>query len=229
MKTLLLVEDELDILENNRRFFKREGYHVLTAENIAQAKEHLVRERPGAVVLDIMLPDGSGLDLLSEMREAGSKIPVIMLTAWGKSSDIAHGLRLGANDYVSKPFTYEELLARVETMFRNVEQIPERIEKGEIMLKIRSMEIHIGNNVDSSRSMSTKLPPVEFYLLQLFMENEGRDLKADYLYEQVWGADMANDPNAVKNAVSRLRKKIDGSGYVISNVRGTGYCFERKV
>jgi len=221
MKTLLLVEDELDILENNRNFFTEEGYRVLTAENMARAKEHLAAETPGAIVLDIMLPDGNGLDLLKELREAGSKIPVIMLTAWGKSSDIARGLKLGANDYVSKPFTYEELHARVETMFRNAEQLPEAIQKGAVTLKVRPMEVHF-------TGQKVKLPPVEFYLFQLLMENEGKLLKTEYLYEMVWGADMVNDPNAIKNTVSRLRKKIEGSGYMINMIRGEGYRFERE-
>ena len=219
MKTLLLVEDDLDILENNSRFFKREGYNVLTAQNLAQAREYLANENPGAVVLDIMLPDGNGLDLLKELRGAGSKIPVIMLTAWGKSSDIARGLKLGANDYVSKPFTYDELHARIETMFRNAEQLPETIEKGAITLKIRPMEVHFG-------SKKVKLPPVEFYLFQLFLENEGKDLKTKYLYEKVWGADMNDDPNAVRITVKRLRDKIAGSGYMISTIYGEGYRFE---
>jgi two-component system response regulator QseB len=105
MKILLLVEDERDILENNRLFFEAEGYRVMIAENLAQAREHLfdgggnsIRSDIDAIVLDIMLPDGNGLDLLAELRAAGSKIPVIMLTAWGKSSDVARGLKLGAND-----------------------------------------------------------------------------------------------------------------------------------
>ena len=119
MKTLLLVEDEQDILENNRRFFEAAGFRVLTAENLAAARERLAGETPGAIVLDIMLPDGNGLELLKELREAGSKIPVIMLTAWGKASDVARGLKLGANDYMPKPFSYEVLLARVETMLHN--------------------------------------------------------------------------------------------------------------
>jgi DNA-binding response OmpR family regulator len=221
MKTLLLVEDELDILENNRNFFTEVGYRVLPAETIAQAKEHLANEIPSAIMLDIMLPDGNGLDLLKELRDSGSKIPVIMLTAWGKSSDIAKGLKLGANDYVTKPFTYEELQARVETMFRNVEQIPERIEKGRITLKVRSMEIIFGNQ-------KVKLPPVEFYLLQLFIENEGKKLKSEYLYKKVWGADMNDDQSAVRKAVSRLRKKIAGSGYTAVAVYGGGYRFERE-
>jgi DNA-binding response OmpR family regulator len=221
MKTLLLVEDEREILENNRCFFETKGYRVLTAENIAGAREHLTNERPDAIVLDIMLPDGNGLDILKELREAGSKTPVIMLTAWGKPSDVARGLQLGANDYLSKPFTYEVLLARVETMFRNVEQMPEAVKKGRLTLKVRPMEVLVAGQ-------KIKLPPVEFFMLQLFIENEGKVLKAETLYEQVWGADMGDDAQAVQKAVSRLRKKIAGSGYAIAAVYGDSYRFERE-
>jgi len=221
MKTLLLVEDERDILENNRHFFAGEGYRVLIAKNLAQARQHLSKESPDAIVLDIMLPDGNGLDLLKELRETGSKTPVIMLTAWGKSFDVARGLKLGANDYVTKPFSYEVLQARVEAMFRNAEQLPETIVKDTLTLKIRPMEVHF-------KDQKLKLPPAEFYLLQLLAENEGKDLKTEYLYEQVWGADMISDPTAVRNTVSRLRKKIEGSGYTISVVYGGRYRFERE-
>jgi len=221
MRTLLIVEDELDILENNHRFFESMGYRVLTAETMARAKEHLANETPGAIVLDIMLPDGNGLDLLRELRGAGSKIPIIMLTAWGKTSDIARGLSYGANDYVSKPFEYEELQARVDTMFRNVEQMPEEIVKGGITLKVRTMEIIFAGQ-------KIKLPPVEFFLLQLFIENENTNLKTEYLYEQIWGADMNEDAASVRITVTRLRKKIAGSGYAIATIRGEGYRFEHE-
>jgi DNA-binding response OmpR family regulator len=219
MRTLLLVEDERDILENNRRFFTAEGYRVLTAENLAQARELLSKETPGAIVLDIMLPDGNGLDLLSELREAGRKTPVIMLTAWGKSSDVARGLKLGANDYMSKPSAYEVLQARVEAMFRNVEQMPEVIEKGALTLKPAPMTATLnGEDLTLSRK--------EFALLLFFTQNENRVLSADYLYEKVWNSPMAGDDNAIKVTLSKLRKKIRGSGYTIAAEYGEGYRFE---
>ena len=219
MRTVLCVEDELDILENNRDILVKNVYHVLTALNLAQARERLAAYTPDAIILDIVLPDGNGLDLLRELRGQGSKVPVLILTAWGEPHDVERGLELGANDYMSKPFTYGVLLARVETMFRNVEQIPEQIKKGAITLKIRSMEVCFAGK-------KARLPPVEFYLLQFFIENEGKDLKAEYLYEKVWGTDMNDDPNAVRITVKRLREKIAGSGYAISTVYGGGYRFE---
>jgi len=219
VRTLLIVEDELDILENNRRFFEGKGYRVLLAETMAKAKEHLAAETPGAIVLDIMLPDGNGLDLLRELRGAGSRIPIIMLTAWGKTSDITRGLSYGANDYVTKPFEYEELQARLDTMFRNVEQIPEAIVRGSIILRLRSLEAIFGGE-------RIKLSPVEFYLLNLLMENEGKPMTAEFLYEQIWGDDAIDDLNTLRKTVSRLRKKITGSGGTINSVYGGSYVFE---
>lgn len=221
MRTLLLVEDERDILENNRDFFTAEGYRVLSAETLAQAREHLQNETPGAIVLDIMLPDGNGLDLLSELRTAGSRIPIIMLTAWGKSSDVARGLKLGANDYMSKPFTYEVLLARVETMFRNTEHIPETITKGRLTLQMTSMIARLDGQ-------DILLTQKEFALLLLFAQNEGRTMSAEYIYEKVWGCTTNNDFRTVKFQVSRLREKIADSGYIITAVRGKGYRFEHE-
>ncbi|MCL1904354.1 MAG: response regulator transcription factor [Oscillospiraceae bacterium] len=222
MKTLLYIEDEITVLKNVSKTLTANNYHVFTAENLEQAREHLYNQQKiDAIILDIMLPDGNGLDLLRELRESGSKIPIIMLTAWGEPQDVKRGLKLGANDYMSKPFDYGVLLERVNTMFRNVEQIPDIIVKGSVTLRIRSMEVWFGNN------QKIKLPPVEFFLLQLFIENENKDIKAEYLYEQVWGSDMADDTQAVQKAVSRLRKKIAGSGYTIAAVYGGSYRFER--
>ncbi len=218
MKTVLLVENELDILENHRRFFEEEGYHVLLAATCAQAREHLVRETPGAIVLDIMLPDGNGLDLLTELRAAGSKIPIIMLTAWGKSRDVARGLRLGANDYMSKPFTYEVLKARVDAMFRNVEQIPETITRGGLRLDILSGQAFLNGE-------DLNLVQKEFALLTLFVQNEGRAVGADYLYEKAWGQPMGKNDGSLRKQISNLRKKLAGSGYVISPKHSNGYRF----
>jgi DNA-binding response OmpR family regulator len=225
MRTLLCVEDDPTILRNNRNALTENGLRVLTAENLAGARRHLARETPDAIILDIMLPDGNGLDLLKELREGGGKIPVIMLTAWGEPRDISRGYALGATAYLSKPFQYRALLAAIEGIFGNLEQMPESVTKGGLTLKIRSMDA-LFEKEGAERKI--KLPPVEFFLLQLLMENGGRPLKAEELYEKVWGADMMDDPSAVQKAVSRLRKKIEGSGYTVAAVYGGGYRLERE-
>jgi DNA-binding response OmpR family regulator len=220
VKLILCVEDEARVLENNRKALIDGGYEVLTAENLAGAREHLSKQTPDAVVLDIMLPDGLGLDLLAELRERGCKTPVLLLTAWDKPYDVARGLRLGANDYLSKPFEYEVLLARIEAMFRNVEQLPERLEYGRL-----TFDIHSG--VAFMDGVDMLLTQKEFSLLLLLIQHEARLMSAEFLYEKVWGQPMGVDDNAVRATVSRLRKKLTGSVYSIATDQGEGYCFKK--
>ena len=221
MKTILCVEDEPRVLRNNIEYLTEAGFRVLDAKNLAEARGHLANEQPNAIVLDIMLPDGNGLDLLQELRQAGNKVPVIMLTAWGEPKDVARGLKLGANDYLSKPFEYEVLLARVEAMFRNVEQVPEVITKGALTLKVKTMMAYL-----HGKDMGLK--PKEFSMLLMFVENEGRVMSMAQLYETVWETTMNDDNRTLKKHISDLRKKLEKSGYAISTVYGGGYRFERE-
>ncbi|MDR2162352.1 MAG: response regulator transcription factor [Clostridiales Family XIII bacterium] len=219
MRTILCVEDDRTILRNNRGALEDSGYRALTATNLAEARARLSEEAVDAIVLDIMLPDGNGLELLENLRNSGDKIPIIMLTAWGEPQDVSRGLSLGANDYLSKPFDYSVLLARVEAMFRNVEQMPDIIEKGALTLDVVADQAFI-----CGRDML--LTQKEFALLLLFAQNEDRVMSAEYLYEKAWRRPMVGD-NSVKVTVSKLRKKMEGSGYTISAVYGEGYTFER--
>ncbi|GHV11230.1 DNA-binding response regulator [Clostridia bacterium] len=220
-KLILCVEDEPFILENHRKILTDAGYNVICAENLKQAEAHLSGQSPDAIVLDIMLPDGNGLDLLKRLRSEGSRVPILMLTAWGKASDVARGLKLGANDYISKPFEYTVLLARIEAMFRNMEYVPETIVKGLLTLNIVAGQAFL-NGTDML------LTQKEFALLLLFVQNEERAINAEYLYEKVWGVPMSGDSQAVTSAVSRLRKKLVGSGYGIYAERNEGYIFWRE-
>lgn len=217
MKTLLCVEDEISLLENNRRFFESKGFCVLTAENLEQARQILASSKPDAIVLDIMLPDGNGLDLLSELRKNGSMIPVVMLTAWGEPSHVARGLEMGANEYVSKPFDYDVLLARINTMFRNIEQIPDTIGKGRLEIKPASMIALIDGK-------DIMLSPKEYSLLLLLTQHKGSFLSAEFIYESVWKMDLLGDKNALQTAVSKLRQKLKPAGYTILTQRERGYA-----
>ena len=221
MRTILCVEDDVQILRNNRDALTESGYRVLTAETLLQARQHLAALTPDAILLDIMLPDGNGLDLLTELRAAGSKTPVIMLTAWGEPKDVSRGYRLGATAYLSKPFDYGAIRAAIEGVFQSREEVPEVIEKGALRLQMTSM-IACLNGED------ILLTQKEFALLLLFVQNEGKALSAEYIYEKVWGQSTNNDIRAVKYQVSNLRQKIEASGYVISAVRSAGYRFKRE-
>ncbi|MCL1940753.1 MAG: response regulator transcription factor [Synergistaceae bacterium] len=219
-KKILCVEDETDILANNRDALIEGGYSVLTAENLAQARDHLSKQTPDAIVLDIMLPDGNGLAFLKELREAGNRVPVIMLTAWNKNADIAGGLRAGANDYLGKPFSYDVLLARVEALFRNVGYVPDSVEKGPLKLDIAANQAFL----DGADMLLTQK---EFSLLLLFVQNEGRFMSVPYLYEKVWGQSMEKDTQAIRKSISRLRSKLKGCGFAIVSYRDEGYRLEK--
>jgi len=219
MKTILCVEDDVVILKNNRAALSANGYKVLQSETLAHARELLTTKKPDGMVLDILLPDGSGLELLHELRAAGSRMPVLLLTAWGKAADVARGLRAGANDYLAKPFEYEVLLARLETMFRNAELMPDAVSHGPVSVDILSRQAFLGGE-------NMFLTQKEVSLLQLFVQNPGKIIEADYLYEKVWGQPLAGNDNAMKVMMSKLRAKLQGSGYTITASRGEGYCYE---
>ena len=222
-KTILCVEDEPLVLLNNRLALEDNGYNVLTAATLSAAWTVIKKQSPDAIILDIMLPDGLGIDLLKKLREQGNQVPVMLLTAWGKPTDVARGLRAGANDYLSKPFEYEVLLARIETMFRNIEQVPERIKCGSLTLDPISGRAFLNGD-------DLMLTQKDFSLLLLLIQNVERTISTEYIYESVWGQKYFDGKRALENAVSRLRKSLFNSGFEIMAKRNKGYCLhsERK-
>ena len=218
-KTILLVEDDAKLLNSNRLLLESEGCNVLAAETIAAAREQLRRVTPDAAVLDIMLPDGNGLGFLREIR-GFSAVPVLLLTALGTNADVIKGLEAGGDDYLPKPFDVGVFLTRVRAMLRRAEHVPETLAKGAVKLSISSGQAFL-NGVDML------LPQKEFALLLLFAQNENRVLAAEYLYEKVWGYPMNENVNAVRFQISRLRKKMAGTGYTIVAEYGGGYRFEK--
>jgi DNA-binding response OmpR family regulator len=219
MKTLLLVEDERDLLQNNKRLFEENGYAVLSAETLSEARVHLKQNNPNAVVLDITLPDGSGLNLLCELRESGNDIPVLLLAEWDKPRNIAEGFRAGANGYLPKPFDYDVLLARMEAMLRGAERVPSVVAKGALKLDVTAGEAFV-NGAD------LMLTPKQFSLLLHFVQHEGQTLSAEDIYNRIWRRPMAGDSGALRSAASQLRKKLSGSGYTVVAEYGDGYRFE---
>ncbi len=219
-KLILLVEDSKKVQNFNKRMLERAGFAAASAMTLAAARACLAQQTPGAIILDIGMPDGSGLDFLRELRET-SQIPVLLLTGYGETKDIVQGFQGGCNDYLTKPYTFEVLHVRLLRLLQNAEQVPETIAKGPFSLNLTSM-IAYRNGEDML------LTQKEFALLLLFLQNEGKTMSAEYIYEKVWGQNMAGDIRAVKFQVSHLRKKIEGSGYAIPNLRGGSYRFEPK-
>jgi len=219
MKKLLIIEDQIELLNNNRRFFTGRGYNVQTADSLKYARTLLEDGAPDAIILYFMLPDGSGLDFIDELRNKGDQTPVILLTAMNKPVHVANGIRKGANDYLAKPFDYEVLLARVEAMIKNSERMPDRIVYGPLTIDLLSGQTYLDNE-------DMLLTQKERALLLLFVQNPGKILNADYLFGKVWGSHKLDDNQALKKTVSRLRGKLAGSGHTITAERNEGYVLE---
>lgn len=221
MKTLiLLVEDNAQILRGNERMLKRRGYETVSAMTLKEARERMSAVRPDAIVLDIMLPDGSGLDFMRELRKA-SNIPILLLTGLTTPEDIVRGLDDGGDDYLTKPYDFSVLLAHIEALLRRAAHIPMQLVKGTLTLDIRANRAFL-------RGADMLLTPKEFSILLLLAENEGQILSTDSIYETVWKQDSdSNTSSAVKNVMSRLRKKL-GEEVIIENDRETdGYILTR--
>ena len=216
---LLLVEDEPLIQANNKKILERRGYSIRQAFTLAHARSIVAKEPPRAIVLDIVMPDGSGLEFLRELRKA-SNVPVLMLTAMGTPQDIIRGLEAGGDDYLSKPYDLSVFLMRVKALLRRSALIPE-------VLKIGAISIDTASNKAYINEEDMCLQQKEFALLQQFAQRPEEIMSAEYLYEKVWGQKMLGNDNALKVAISKLRIKLSGSEFTIIASRGEGYCFER--
>jgi len=220
-RSILLVEDNIEIqLVNSNMLKRRGGYNVYLAMNLEEARGIVASTDLDIILLDITLPDGSGLDFLAELRQ-DKNIPVLILSAHGKIQDKLKGLEAGSDDYLSKPYDNDELILRIESLLRRAEQMPKVITKGALTLRVNSNQAFV-NGVDIMLGQN-----IEFSLLNIFVQAENKTLSAEYLYEEVWGQPMAEDDNAVRKAVTRLRTKLEKSGYTIITEHGKGYRFEQ--
>ena len=215
---ILLVEDNVEIQLANKDMLELLGYTVTLAMSLAEARNALKNETPDAIVLDIMLPDGSGLDFLAELR-AHLQVPVLMLTAMGTPDDTVTGFSAGADDYIAKPYDYKVLAARIEALLRRAERMPETLQKGLLKLDIMASKAFLQGN-------DLLLTQKEFAMLLVFAQNEDKLVSDEYLYEKIWSGTFNDDPVALRNTVSRLRKKLVNSEYTVSVTRGEGYLFQ---
>jgi DNA-binding response OmpR family regulator len=213
---VLLVEDNKRVQVNNKEILERHGYDVLLAMDLAGARAAVRVRMPDVIVLDITLPDGNGLDFLKELREI-SQIPVLVLTADQTPEKSSESLDVGSDDFRRKPYAVKELRARVDALMRRAARVPETVVKGPFTLDMTKMIAYVNGE-------DMLLTGKDFLLLKFFLERENQFMTADYLYEKVWGAPMTADDSAVKNAVSRLRKKMSGAEYTIVFDRGKG-CY----
>ena len=217
-KIILCVEDNLAVQMMNKPLLESKGYTVKMAVTIAQAKEAVQQAIPDLIILDIRLPDGNGLDFLREFRKT-STIPVIALTNNKEEQDMVEGLNAGCDDYIPKPYSLAVLGARIDAIMRRTQHIPDVITKGNLTLRVNSNQAFVdGKDIVLSTN-------IEFSLLNLFAKHENQILSTDFIYQEVWGQPMSGSGNAVKVAISELRKKMTGADYQIKTERLKGYCF----
>ncbi len=221
---ILIVEDEPDMVMGLRDNFEFEGYEVITASDGAAGLERAREHKPDLVVLDIMLPKLSGLEVCKTLRTEGFEMPILMLTARGQEIDKVVGLELGADDYVTKPFSIREVLARVRAILRRTEGKAKRLSKyrfGEVDL---DFEVYRASRAGEALDLS----PREFELLRYLIERKGDTVTRDQLLQDVWGYDDYPSTRTVDTHIAKLRAKIGDSGteprYILT-IHGSGYKF----
>lgn len=225
MALILIVDDEQLITDSLSYSLKREGFDVISAADGLTAIQTVETQKPDLVVLDLMLPDISGFEVCRRLRTF-TAIPVIMLTARGEEIDRVLGLEVGADDYLAKPFSFRELLARIQAMLRRVQldrQVsqPQPISTSQLSLDPIARRVFKGEQ-------ELQLSAREFDLLAVLMKNAGRAMSRDELIKLVWGDDWVGDPRTLDVHVRWLRLKIEedpASPQYIQTVRGYGYRF----
>lgn len=226
MTKILLVEDTLDLARAIQRDLETEGYTVYHAPDGLQALQIFQQHSPELLILDWMLPQMDGLEVLRQVR-AQSPVPVLMLTARSQEFDRVLGLEVGADDYLTKPFSMRELIARVRALLRRIEHVQQiltadrerktdAISYQELCINPKTYEVSIGDQpIDLTRT--------EFDLLHLFVSNPGRVFSRAYLLDTVWGENYIPGDRSVDNAILRLRKKLGPLGEAVETVWGVGY------
>jgi two-component system response regulator RegX3 len=223
---ILVVEDEGSLAETVRYNLEREGYGVSVASDGRRALERFRSDEPSLVILDLMLPEISGLDVCRAIR-AESDVPIIMVTARDSEADKVAGLELGADDYVTKPFSMRELVSRVRANLRRTR--PSAVtEPADEVLTGGAVRMDVGRHEVSVAGASVVLPPKEFELLEAFLRRKGRLLTRDFLIEEVWGPDYFGDTRTLDVHIKRLRRKLEVDPHHpehVLTVRGLGYKF----
>ena len=223
METILIVEDDPSMLTGLKDNFEFKGYKVLTAADGEKGLDAALNATPDLIILDIMLPKINGYEICRLIRAEGLEMPVIMLTAKGEESDVVLGLNIGADDYVTKPFSISELLARSAALLRRTKkEVEEVVEFGDLRLDRAARRLtRAGEEIE--------LSPKEFSLLLYFVEKSGRALTRDEILNAVWGYDCIVTSRSVDRFVTTLRNKIEpdpANPVFIHTVRQVGYRFD---
>ena len=217
---IVVVEDDRDLCAGLCRALKDESRSIVSCENLKEAREQIFLTNPSLILLDINLPDGNGLDLVKEIRDKNLSFPIILLSANDTDADVVKGLELGADDYVTKPFSLAVLRARVNTQLRKKETVSD-----EDVITIGSYSFDFERMKFTVDGVETSLSKTEQRLLKMFVCNQGITLSRDDLIDRLWtdGAEYV-DENALSVAIKRLRDKLHAKDY-IKTIYGLGYMW----
>ena len=223
METVLIIEDDPTMLIGLKDNFEFKGYKVLTAADGEKGLKAALNSKPDLILLDIMLPKINGYEICRLIREEKLAMPIIMLTAKGEESDIVLGLNLGADDYVTKPFSIKELLARAAAFLRRAKkEVQDAYEFGDFRLDLPARRL-------TRKGREIELSPKEFNLLEYFVKKPGRALTRDEILNAVWGYDCVVTSRSIDRFVTTLRNKIEpdpARPIFIHTIRQIGYRFE---
>ena len=223
---ILIIEDEPDIRKTLEYNITREGYEVISASSLSEGRQKLESDSFTLLLLDLMLPDGSGLDLFRELKQdkSLSTMPVIIITAKDDEVDKVVGFELGADDYVTKPFSVRELILRVKAVLKRGERKSDNIEVqrqfGELKIDVDSHEVFVNDD-------HVSLTALEFKLLRQLVDRRGRVQSRDQLLSDVWGYSSDVTTRTVDTHIKRLREKLGDMGKYVQTIRGVGYKFTR--
>ena len=225
--SILVVEDESALADSLRYNLEREGYTVSVAGDGLAAMDAFHASSPSLVILDLMLPELSGLDVCRAIR-AESDVPIIIVTAKDSEADKVAGLELGADDYVTKPFSVRELVSRVRANLRRAAAAPPPTPQSEEMLAGGRVRLDVTRHEVRVDGEPVSFPPKEFELLETLLRRKGRLLTREYLIQEIWGADYVGDTKTLDVHVKRLREKVELDPHRpahLLTIRGLGYKF----
>ena len=224
---ILVIEDEPDIRKNLEYNLSREGFRVSTAGSLKDGLKSLDSNTYSLILLDLMLPDGSGLDLCKKIKSNSSleSIPIIILTAKDDEVDKVVGFELGADDYVTKPFSVRELILRIKAVLNRGQKDSNEIVEverqfGDLKIDVDSHEVHVDSQL-------IELTALEFRLLKELVDKRGRVQSRDQLLSEVWGYNAEVTTRTVDTHIKRLREKLGSMGKYVQTIRGVGYKFSR--
>lgn len=227
MSKILIVEDESSFSEALAFLLGKEGFETVVAEDGRQALDTFAREGADLILLDLMIPEVSGVEVCRTIRTS-SNVPIIMLTAKDAEIDKVVGLELGADDYVTKPYSSRELIARIKAVLRRGVAEDGSIQEQDLM-EVGPVRLNIGKHQVSVNGSPVSLPLKEFELLEFLMRNSGRVLTRSQLIDRVWGGDYYGDTKTLDVHIKRLRAKIEddpANPVLIQTIRGLGYKLE---